>query len=99
NAPSIVLSRLTKHWPRECISVFTRNPEGASESVDYSFVPDIAVERISWDYPGTRKGRILEFVKINKLVKEIIAVVRHQKIDVILNVSDDGPFFIAAYLA
>lgn len=99
NGPSIVLSRLAKHWPREDFSVFTRNPEGASESVDYSFVPDIVVERVLWDYSCSRKGRMLEFVKINKLVKEIITVARHQKVDVILSVSDDGPFFIAAYLA
>ncbi|MFQ5786348.1 MAG: glycosyltransferase [Thermodesulfobacteriota bacterium] len=99
NGPSVVLSRLTKYWPYKCISVFTRSTEGTFESEDHSFVPDIAVERISWDYSWTRKGRILEFAKINNLVKKIIAVARHQKVDVILNVSDDGPFFIAAYLA
>ena len=99
NGPSIVLSRLVKHWPQSCVSIITRDYSDSFENVDSDFLSDILIKRVPWCSNTTRIGRLKEFVKIRDLVKSICTEATKNKTRVILGVTDDGPFFISSYLA
>jgi glycosyltransferase involved in cell wall biosynthesis len=99
NGQSVVLSRLIKHWPQNSISIFTRDYHGSFESIDTAFVSDVSIRRVPWGGNITRIDRIKEFVKIRRLVNDICDEAGRRETDVILGVTDDGPFFISAYLA
>lgn len=99
NGPSIVLSRLVKHWTQNSISVFTRDFHESVESTDSDFIIDIPITRFPWGNNVTRIDRIKELFNIRKLVKSICNAAIRRKSNIILGVTDDGPFFISAYLA
>ncbi|MDY6854434.1 MAG: glycosyltransferase [Thermodesulfobacteriota bacterium] len=99
NGPSVVLSRLVKHWPKDSVSVFTRDYYGLSEEIDTDFVLDVSTTRFPWCRNHTRIDRVKEFINIRRSVKAICNEAVRRKSDVIIGVTDDGPFFISSYLA
>lgn len=99
NGPSIILSRLVKHWPENSVSIFTRDFYASSETTDLNFTTDNSIRRFSWGSNRTRIDRIKEFVNIRRLVKAICSEALEKETQAILGVTDDGPFFISSYLA
>jgi glycosyltransferase involved in cell wall biosynthesis len=99
NGPSIVLSKLVSHWPKVFFSIFTRDYHKSYESIDYDYELDIPTVRFRWNNSETRINRINDFAKIRRLVKGICVEAILRKSQIILGITDDGPFFISAYLA